>query len=410
MKKLLVLLSSSVLLSLSFSSIYLLNYKNNNQVVLKQENKEETDLTKIFDRGYVSIVSKNGQPSKETVIEAIKKKYDFVDFTQLDIEVGIERNGRKSNIVIIKPKTNITNNKYRNSGEIEYYLKRDIASEIKDNEDNLSTISINTEEEILKKFLENIETSSSEVKDFFVTELTESTALVNAKDSNDTFYGKIKVKFNAKIKTLKSVFYNFNLELKPKYTENDAVVYIKNKIPSLKSEKISAKIDYSKSSANITVENSQSYSGSVALKITVKESEKPKPSSNEENIAHKLSMPRSPKQKPESEKQSEPISKNDITPNEKTKPELENTQPRSSESKPEPSPKSEPNKTTPIIDKSQNKNSDNKILSIPNNTMNKSNKKSTGSKTGVIVGSTLGVGSVVGIGAAGSWIYFKKRK
>ncbi|WFQ90102.1 hypothetical protein [Mycoplasma feriruminatoris] len=73
MKKLLVLLSSSVLLSLSFSSIYLLNYKNNNQVVLKQENKEETDLTKIFNRGYVSIVSKNGQPSKETVIEAIKK-------------------------------------------------------------------------------------------------------------------------------------------------------------------------------------------------------------------------------------------------------------------------------------------------------------------------------------------------
>ncbi|WP_347938469.1 hypothetical protein VQY18_01760 [Mycoplasma feriruminatoris] len=42
--------------------------------------------------------------------------------------------------------------------------------------------------------------------------------------------------------------------------------------------------------------------------------------------------------------------------------------------------------------------------------MNKSNKKSTGSKTGVIVGSTLGVGSVVGIGAAGSWIYFKRRK
>ncbi|AJK51445.1 hypothetical protein [Mycoplasma capricolum] len=71
------------------------------------------------------------------------------------------------------------------------------------------------------------------------------------------------------------------------------------------------------------------------------------------------------------------------------------------------------NHTSSVIDKSKSSSTTNsKILQIPNKKLSNSNKdsKSSGSKTGVIVGSTLGVGSIVASGAAGSWFYFKKRK
>ncbi|WP_347938466.1 hypothetical protein VQY18_01750 [Mycoplasma feriruminatoris] len=162
MKKLLVLLSSSVLLSLSFSSIYLLNYKNNNQVVLKQENKE-TDLTKLLYNAYVSIITKSGKSIKDLVLEAIKKKYSFLDFSALDIEVGKDKNGRESTYAVVKPKSN--SNKYKNSEEIKYYIKKNLSSE-PETVTNLGKISVNTETEILKAITQKIDSSSLQEKSF----------------------------------------------------------------------------------------------------------------------------------------------------------------------------------------------------------------------------------------------------
>nr|VZR97541.1 hypothetical protein MF5293_00374 [Mycoplasma feriruminatoris] len=77
-------------------------------------------------------------------------------------------------------------------------------------------------------------------------------------------------------------------------------------------------------------------------------------------------------------------------------------------------PESKSNKTMnynpPVIDKSLKSNSNTSNLQIPNKESSNSKKGSSGSKTGVIVGSTLGVSGVVVTGAVGSWIYFKKRK
>ncbi|WFQ92569.1 hypothetical protein [Mycoplasma feriruminatoris] len=396
MKKLLVLLSSSVLLSLSFSSIYLLNYKNNNQVVLKQENKE-TDLTKLLYNAYVSIITKSGKSIKDLVLEAIKKKYSFLDFSALDIEVGKDKNGRESTYAVVKPKSN--SNKYKNSEEIKYYIKKNLSSE-PETVTNLGKISVNTETEILKAITQKIDSSSLQEKDFFVTAITEESAIINAKEDNDDYYGNVKVNFQADKKTLDSVFYNFKFELTLKSTETEIIDYLIKQKPKLKGEKLSAQIDLSKNAVVITVDNSsKNYQGSTILQFS---SIKPE----------QLVLPRTPENISKKEEKTQPKIKpegNQSIP--ESKPLPDSSKPKTEkETHSEPSPKSEPNKTTPMIDKSQNKNSDNKIPSIPNNTMNKSNKKTTGSKTGVIVGSTLGVGSVVGIGAAGSWIYFKRRK
>ncbi|WP_434342898.1 hypothetical protein [Mycoplasma capricolum] len=385
MKKLLVLLSGSVLLSLSFSFVYFLNFKSNNRITLKQQEQKETDLSKIFYNAYVSVINEDGKNLKDLVIEAIKKKYNFLDFSLLDIEVGKDKNGRESAFAFIKPKV-ISNNKYKNSEEIKYYIKKNLSLET-ENTTNLEKISINTETEILKQFKKKIDTSSFEEKGFFVTDITENSAIVNAKEDNDDFYGKVKVKFNAKKKTLESVFYNFKLEINQNSTKDDVIKYLINKKPNLKSEKLTAQIDLSKNAVIISVDSSsENYQGSTTLLFALLEEK----------------QPITPK-----------------TPNKIEKP--ESSQPKN-ESKPESSdmtPRSEPNSkistpSAPIIDKTPNKFEIKKpIPTIPNNTMNKSNNKtnkSGNSKTGVIVGTTLGVSSIVASGAAGSWLYFKKRK
>ncbi|AJK51447.1 hypothetical protein [Mycoplasma capricolum] len=384
MKKLLVLLSGSVLLSLSFSFIYFLNFKSNNRIALKQqEQKEETDLSKIFYNAYVSVINEDGKNLKDLVIEAIKKKYNFLDFSLLDIEVGKDKNGRESAFAFIKPKV-ISNNKYKNSEEIKYYIKKNLSLET-ENTTNLEKISINTETEILKQLKKKIDTSSFEEKGFFVTDITENSAIVNAKEENDDFYGKVKVKFNAKKKTLESVFYNFKLEIKQNSNKDDVIKYLINKKPNLKSEKLTAQIDLSKDAVIISVDNSsENYQGSTTLLFALPEEKQP------------------------------------ITPNTPKTPEKpEPSQPKNESKSNDILPRSEPNSkistlSAPIIDKTPNKFEIKKpIPTIPNNTMNKSDNKtnkSGNSKTGIIVGTTLGVSSIVASGAAGSWLYFKKRK
>ncbi|ABC01832.1 hypothetical protein [Mycoplasma capricolum] len=383
MKKLLVLLSGSVLLSLSFSFVYFLNFKSNNRIALKQQEQKETDLSKIFYNAYVSVINEDGKNLKDLVIEAIKKKYNFLDFSLLDIEVGKDKNGRESAFAFIKPKV-ISNNKYKNSEEIKYYIKKNLSLET-EKTTNLEKISINTETEILKQFKKKIDTSSFEEKEFFVTNITENSAIVNAKEDNDDFYGKVKVKFNAKKKTLESVFYNFKLEIKQNSTKDDVIKYLINKKPNLKGEKLTAQIDLSKNVVIISVDNSsENYQGSTTLLFALPEEKQP-------------ITPITPKtpEKPEPSQPKNESKSNDILPR---------SEPNSKISTP----------SAPIIDKTPNKFEIKKpIPTIPNNTMNKSDNKtnkSGNSKTGVIVGTTLGISSIVASGAAGSWLYFKKRK
>ncbi|WP_231854536.1 hypothetical protein [Mycoplasma capricolum] len=358
MKKLLVLLSGSVLLSLSFSFIYFLNFKSNNRIALKQqEQKEETDLSKIFYNAYVSVINEDGKNLKDLVIEAIKKKYNFLDFSLLDIEVGKDKNGRESAFAFIKPKV-ISNNKYKNSEEIKYYIKKNLSLET-ENTTNLEKISINTETEILKQLKKKIDTSSFEEKGFFVTDITENSAIVNAKEENDDFYGKVKVKFNAKKKTLESVFYNFKLEIKQNSNKDDVIKYLINKKPNLKSEKLTAQIDLSKDAVIISVDNSsENYQGSTTLLFALPEEKQP-------------ITPNTPKtpEKPEPSQPKNESKSNDILPR---------SEPNSKISTP----------SAPIIDKTPNKFEIKKpIPTIPNNTMNKSDNKtnkSGNSKTGII--------------------------
>ncbi|WP_434325370.1 hypothetical protein [Mycoplasma capricolum] len=386
MKKLLVLLSGSVLLSLSFSFVYFLNFKSNNRITLKQQEQKETDLSKIFYNAYVSVINEDGKNLKDLVIEAIKKKYNFLDFSLLDIEVGKDKNGRESAFAFIKPKV-ISNNKYKNSEEIKYYIKKNLSLQT-ENITNLEKISINTETEILKQFKKKIDTSSFEEKGFFVTDITENSAIVNAKEDNDDFYGKVKVKFNAKKKTLESVFYNFKLEIKQNSTKDDVIKYLINKKPNLKGEKLTAQIDLSKNAVIISVDSSsENYQGSTTLLFALLEEKQP-------------ITPKTPNNKIEKAESSQPKNESKSESSDMT-------------------PRSEPNSkistpSAPIIDKTPNKFEIKKpIPIIPNNTMNKSDNKtnkSGNSKTGVIVGTTLGVSSIVASGAAGSWLYFKKRK
>ncbi|WGD32973.1 hypothetical protein [Mycoplasma capricolum] len=127
MKKLLVLLSSSIFFSLTTLSIYVLNSKNNvNQVpsfVLKQKvQKEETDLSKIFDNySYISIKNKDDNV-KEKVLQALKLKYKNLDFSLLDIDVEVKNTGGID--VKIAPKKDT--NKYTKSVKIPCYIKTNL--------------------------------------------------------------------------------------------------------------------------------------------------------------------------------------------------------------------------------------------------------------------------------------------
>ncbi|WP_434324344.1 hypothetical protein [Mycoplasma capricolum] len=377
MKKLLVLLSGSVLLSLSFLSFCFANFANSsNNLILKQKtsNEDETDLTKLLYNAYVSIINDGSKSIKDLVLEAIKEKYNFLDFSSLDIEVGKDKYGKNSTYALVKPKTN--SSKYKKIEEIKYYVKRNLSLESK-TITNLENIPINTDTEIIKKFKEKINTSSFDEKSFFITAITEDSAIVNAKENNDDFYGKVQLKFNAKKKTLESVFYNFKLELKQKLSENDIIKFIKIKKPKLNNEKLTAQIDLSKNAAIISVEeSSKNYQGSTTLLFALLEEKQP-------------ITPKTPNNKIEKSESS------DMTPR---------SEPNSKISTP----------SAPIIDKTPNKFEIKKpIPTIPNNTMNKSDNKtnkSSNSKTGVIVGTTLGISSIVASGAAGSWLYFKKRK
>ncbi|WP_434329780.1 hypothetical protein V2P39_01910 [Mycoplasma capricolum subsp. capricolum] len=399
MKKLLVLLSGSVLLSLSFLSFCFANFANSsNNLILKQKtsNEDETDLTKLLYNAYVSIINDGSKSIKDLVLEAIKEKYNFLDFSSLDIEVGKDKYGKNSTYALVKPKTN--SSKYKKIEEIKYYVKRNLSLESKTTT-NLENIPINTDTEIIKKFKEKINTSSFDEKSFFITAITEDSAIVNAKENNDDFYGKVQLKFNAKKKTLKSVFYNFKLELKQKLSEDDIIMFIKIKKPKLNNEKLTAQIDLSKNAVIISVDSSsENYQGSTTLLFALLEEKQP-------------ITPKTPNNKIEKPEPSQP----------KNESKSEPSQPKN-ESKSESSdmiPRSDPNSkistpSAPIIDKTPNKFEIKKpIPTIPNNTMNKSDNKtnkSGNSKTCVIVGTTLGVSSIVASGAAGSWLYFKKRK
>ncbi|WP_434343923.1 hypothetical protein V2P32_02300 [Mycoplasma sp. 06067-C1-B144P-99-0482-3] len=385
MKKLLVLLSGSVVFSLSFLPFCFANFANSsNNLILKQKtnNEDETDLTKLLYNAYVSIINDGSKSIKDLVLEAIKEKYNFLDFSSLDIEVGKDKYGQNSTYALVKPKTN--SSKYKKIEEIKYYVKRNLSLESKTTT-NLENIPINTDTEIIKKFKEKIDISSFDEKSFFITAITEDSAIVNAKENNDDFYGKVQLKFNAKKKTLESVFYNFKLELKQKLSEDDIIKFIKIKKPRLNNEKLTVQIDLSKNAAIISVEKSnKNYQGSATLLFSLSEEKQSIPPKKPNNKPEKSELIQ-PKNEPKSESNS-------------ILPKLDSNSKISTPS-------------APIIDKSPNKFEIKKP--IPNNTMNKSDSKtnkSGGSKTGVIVGSTLGVGSIAAAGAAGSWFYFKKRK
>ncbi|KKW61366.1 hypothetical protein [Mycoplasma capricolum] len=388
MKKLLVLLSGSVLLSLSFLPFCFANFANSsNNLILKQKtsNEDGTDLTKLLYNAYVSIINDGSKSIKDLVLEAIKEKYNFLDFSSLDIEVGKDKYGKTSTYALVKPKTN--SSKYKKIEEIKYYVKRNLSLESKITT-NLENIPINTDTEIIKKFKEKINTSSFDEKSFFITSITEDSAIVNAKENNDDFYGKVQLKFNAKKKTLESVFYNFKLELKQKLSEDDIIKFIKIKKPKLNNEKLTAQIDLSKNAVIISVEeSSKNYQGLATLLFSLSEEKQTNPQKTPNNKPEKSELI-----KPKNEPKSEP---NSILPK---------LDPNSKISTP----------SAPIIDKTPNKFEIKKpIPTIPNNTMNKSDNKtnkSGNSKTGVIVGTTLGISSIVASGAAGSWLYFKKRK
>ncbi|WP_434333775.1 hypothetical protein V2P58_01790 [Mycoplasma capricolum subsp. capricolum] len=382
MKKLLVLLSGSALLSLNLSFISFFNSMNNsNKIVLKQE-KDKTDLEKIFgDRPYVFIMGDNISNLKNQFVNALKTKYKDVDISELIIDV-------KSDVVnnIRSTKANITardSSKYKGSVEFACYTKKDLEIPIKNISYNLNDIEINTEEKIYTALKEkNISRTPEE--DIKISEIRENSAVLMATEIGN-FYGKVQLKFNAKKKTLESVFYNFKLELKYKPSEDDVIKFIKIKKPKLNNEKLTAQINLSKNAVIISVDNSsENYQGSTTLLFALPEEKQP-------------ITPNTPKtpEKPEPSQPKNESKSNDILPR---------SEPNSKISTP----------SAPIIDKTPNKFEIKKpIPTIPNNTMNKSDNKtnkSGNSKTGIIVGTTLVVSSIVASGAAGSWLYFKKRK
>ncbi|WP_434328914.1 hypothetical protein V2P69_02085 [Mycoplasma capricolum subsp. capricolum] len=449
MKKLLVLLSSSIFFSLTTLSIYVLNSKNNvNQLsnfVLKQkEQKEETDLSKIFhDRTYISIQERT-KDTKSKAVNALKAKFPSVDFSQLEIEIKSYDTGGID--VILKPKKA---SKYKNEALIPCYPKEELPKKIEERKlTNIGNIDINTKEKILSS-LEKLGVSDFVETDFSIKDIRESSAILVSNEVGD-FYGSVKITFNATKKTLDSVIYEKNLVIE-NLNQNEIIKILKKKYKSLEKEKLDIKIDDQKKSITITVTDTTEFIGTVILmysfsnveapeqpklNIELKNELKKEPTESKltEADISKKSIPESGSandsdnknltNKPKTDELSNPnMLSNDLkTPTSKSeyKEELKTSKEKITEVKnPEPKTPKEPktdkdaNSNTSIIDKSKSSSTTNsKILQIPNKKLSNSNKdsKPSGSKTGVIVGSTLGVSSIVASGAAGSWFYFKKRK
>ncbi|QVK01651.1 hypothetical protein I7636_02775 [Mycoplasma mycoides subsp. capri] len=358
MKKLLFLLSNSVLFCLSALLIYNLNFQNNsNNIVLKQENKQETDLSKIFnDQTYISIKSKD-QNIDSQVLEALKLKYKGIDYSLLTINVEVS-NDRID--VLITPKNG--ENKYTNKAKIPCYIKKDLSVILKDNND-LGEIPINNVDEI-KKHIKNkdlLKTSFNDI-DFYITNIREDSVKISATRIGD-FFGEAFLKFNAKQKILSSAIYKPVLELKN--LEKDFIVNIlKDTYSSLKNENLDITIDQEKRKIIVKTIDSSQFVGTVTLKFNITKSITNKPLEPKTTIIDSNST------------------------NLKTEPK-----------------------------KSEDKNNNNFIknnntsLSIPNKDSIKNNKNlnSSNKVTGVIIGSALGVVLLIGI-SVGYWFYFKKRK
>ncbi|MDP4040589.1 hypothetical protein [Mycoplasma mycoides] len=358
MKKLLFLLSNSVLFCLSALLIYNLNFQNNsNNIVLKQENKQETDLSKIFNnQTYISIKSKD-QNIDSQVLEALKLKYKGIDYSLLTINVEVS-NDRID--VLITPKHG--ENKYTNKSKIPCYIKKDLSVILKDNND-LGKIPINNVDEI-KKHIKNkdlLKTSFNDI-DFYITNIREDSVKISATRIGD-FFGEAFLKFNAKQKILSSAIYKPVLELKN--LEKDFIVNIlKDTYSSLRNENLDITIDQEKRKIIVKTIGSSQFIGTVTLKFNITKSITNKPVEPKTTIIDSNST----------------------------------------------NLKTEPKKSEDKSDNNFIKNN-NTLLTIPNKDLIKNNKNlnSSNKVTGVIIGSALGVVVLIGI-SVGSWFYFKKRK
>ncbi|QQY77912.1 hypothetical protein JLS56_02860 [Mycoplasma mycoides subsp. capri] len=360
MKKLLFLLSNSVLFCLIALLIYNLNsLKNNsNNIVLKQENKQETDLSKIFNnQSYISIKSKDQNVDLQ-VLEALKLKYKGIDYSLLTINVEVSNDDRID--VLITPKHD--ENKYTNKSKIPCYIKKDLSVILKDNND-LGEIPINNVDQI-KEHIKNkdlLKTSFNDI-DFYITNIRENSVKISATRIGD-FFGEAFLKFNAKQKILSSAIYKPVLELKN--LEKDFIVSIlKDTYSSLRNENLDITIDQEKRKIIVKTIGSSQFVGTVTLKFNITKSITNKPVEPKTTIIDSNST------------------------NLKTEPK-----------------KSE--------DKSENNfiKNNNTLLTIPNKDSIKNNKNlnSSNKVAGVIIGSALGVVVLIGI-IVGSWFYFKKRK
>ncbi|WP_254427663.1 hypothetical protein [Mycoplasma capricolum] len=456
MKKLLVLLSSSIFFSLTTLSIYVLNSKNINQVpsfILKQkeqkEQKEETDLSKIFDReAYISIKDRFNN-TNEKIINTIKGKYPKVDISQIKIEIQTDRNYGTVDIVL-SPKD--SNSKYIGKSTIPCYKKYDIKDKIEDFRLlHPETIDINTKENILNILKKRNISKQLEI-DFEIKNIKESSAILVGKEFGD-YYGETEIKFKSKKITLNSVIDNLKIKL-TKLKNDEVVKIIKSKYPSLKDISLLITIDDQKKNITIKANENTKFYGSVVLlydfdlpkpMLSPKKneliskspisSEVIKNKKNDESLPKEeildkktnklvdsemsldklqkeksLNQPFEPKEQPNEKKPKKIMQKSTSDVSEHKKQFIE---PMMDKELKQFGVDKNNNHTSSVIDKSKSSSTTNsKILQIPNKKLSNSNKdsKSSGSKTGAIVGSTLGVGSIVASGAAGSWFYFKKRK
>ncbi|ABC01794.1 hypothetical protein [Mycoplasma capricolum] len=384
MKKLLVLLSSSIFFSLTTLSIYVLNSKNNvNQLsnfVLKQkEQKEETDLSKIFDNySYISIKNKDDNV-KEKVLQALKLKYKNLDFSLLDIDVEVKNTGGID--VKIAPKKDT--NKYTKSVKIPCYIKTNLALILKENND-LGEIPINNVDEILKHIKnKDLLKTSFKSTDFYITNIREDSVKISATITGD-FYEEGYLKFKAKKKILSSAIYKPNLELE-KVEKDNVIKVLKDTYPSLKNENLDIDINHQKKKITVKTISSSQFVGTVFLNFDLV------------------------KQKQNQQVDSKNIDTNSTIKNPNTssnsldlKKELDKNLSNNKIEKPNPS----------VLNKNNNSPTKNTILTIPNKNTNKSNKnsKTSGEIVGIAIGSTLGIGSIIGGGVASYLLYFKKRK
>ncbi|WP_434324054.1 hypothetical protein V2P53_01935 [Mycoplasma capricolum subsp. capricolum] len=384
MKKLLVLLSSSIFFSLTTLSIYVLNSKNSvNQVpnfVLKQkEQNEETDLSKIFDNySYISIKNKDNNV-KEKVLQALKLKYKNLDFSLLDIDVEAKNTGGID--VKIAPKKDT--NKYTKSAKIPCYIKTNLALILKENND-LGEIPINNVDEILKHIKnKDLLKTSFKSTDFYITNIREDSVKISATITGD-FYEEGYLKFKAKKKILSSAIYKPNLELE-KVEKDNVIKVLKDTYPSLKNENLDIDINHQKKKITVKTISSSQFVGTVFLKFD-------------------LVKPKEKQQVDSKNLDTNSIIKNPSTNSNSLdlKKELDKNLSNNKIEKPNPS----------VLNKNNNSPTKNTILTIPNKNTNKSNKnsKTSGEIVGIAIGSTLGIGSIIGGGAASYLLYFKKRK